>query len=123
MKQDSKHYLDESVKANFESSLTPIEITELFKIILRVVESNDARSAHFSGLTFMQIDPSTIHLRLNYSIGTDEIAKLSSQERDELPHMIGRFTNHLFAVIDSTFKLINCSLPDSFRVYKDLSEN
>ena len=122
LQQQPNNHLDESASAEFEKSLSSKDITRVIKLVINTVESEQASLARFSGFTSLEVNSMSIHIGLRYSIKADEISQLSQQERDELPRRIGRFTSHLFAIIDSNFTLVKCTLPDSFRFYVDLSD-
>lgn len=122
VQQNTDDYLDELVSAEFEEILSSTEIVKLIKLVINTVESEDASLSRFSGLSSLEVDSANIKIGLRYSIKADEVAQLSQQERDELPRRIGRFTSHLFAIIDSNFALTRCTLPDSFRFYVNLSD-
>lgn len=123
LEQNSINHLDESVSADFKESLSSVDIVKLIKLIINTVENEQASLSHFSGFSSFEVNSANIQMGLRYSIAADEVAQLSQEECDELPRRIGRFTNHLFAMIDSNFTLSRCTLPDSFRFYVDLSDD
>jgi hypothetical protein len=118
----SDDYYDVLVDANFVDKLIPSDVVNVLRIILEVANSKASEGIFFVGFVVLEVNLEKVTIRFRFTIRQEDIAKLDSPDRDELPRRMARFTWHLFARIDNSYSFGNVTLPSGFRHYINLDE-
>ncbi|MCC6973578.1 MAG: hypothetical protein IT322_06170 [Anaerolineae bacterium] len=118
----SDDYFDIFINAKFVEKLGPSDVVKVSQIILEVINSKAVEGTFLVGLATMEVSLEKVQLQFRFSKRPEDIVKLNAADRDELPRKMARFTWHLFARVDSNYRLHHTNLPNGFRYYTNLEE-
>jgi hypothetical protein len=118
----SDDFYDVLVNADFEEKLVPSDVDKVLQIILEVAQSKAAHGILFVGFVMVQVSLENVKVQYRFSKRQEDIAKLDAPDRDELPRKMARFTWHLFARVDNSYKFGYINLPSGFRSYINLDD-
>lgn len=71
----------------------------------------------FEGLSAIRLEETRIEMSFRFSRNATDLAKLSENERDELPRVRIHFVIHVFAKMDKIHKLGSVPFPENFRQF------
>jgi hypothetical protein len=118
----SDDYYDVLVDADFAEDLAPSDVIKVSQIILEVSKSKAVDGIFFVGFVALEVGLEKVKAQFRFSKRQEDLAKLGAPDLDELPRKMARFTWHLFARVDSSYRLANATLPSGFRSYVNLDE-
>ena len=107
--------MDMVVDAEFDSPLPPLKTKAILKEISNALDIGAKLPIFFEGVSVLRITEKGVEVGFRFSRKPNDIAKLSEDERDELPRTRALFVIHVFAKLDHIHRLGAVPFPADFR--------
>jgi len=119
IESESDDYFELNVEVSFDKSLMATDITRVLTILLDVVTNRIAIKL-IDGISSLKIDNKTLDIKFSFSKKEKDVQALSDEDED-ISRLRAQLVFHIFAKIDSEYRLSDTAFPPDFRGFLDWS--